>query len=130
MATSINIKQQFSVSATKLYSAWLNSAEHAKMTGGEAECSDAVNGLFSVWDGYITGKNLSLLSDSEIIQTWRSMEFKDSDADSELTIKFVNNQDGCELTLIHTGIPDNQPDYEKGWEDHYFAPMRDYFSKS
>lgn len=100
------------------------------MTGGEAECSDAVNGLFSVWDGYITGKNLSLLSDSEIIQTWRSMEFKDSDADSELTIKFVNNQDGCELTLIHTDIPDNQPDYEKGWEDHYFAPMRDYFSKS
>jgi activator of HSP90 ATPase len=113
-----------------LYNAWLNSEEHAKMTGGEAECSDVVGGLFSVWDGYITGKNLSLVVDSEIVQTWRSTEFKDSDADSKLTVRFKNNQEGCELTLIHQNIPDDQPDYEKGWEDHYFVPMREYFRDS
>ncbi|MFT6209654.1 MAG: activator of HSP90 ATPase [Bacteroidia bacterium] len=130
MATLITLNEQFSVSATKLYNAWLNSEEHAKMTGGEAECSDVVGGLFSVWDGYITGKNLSLVVDSEIVQTWRSTEFKDSDADSKLTVRFKNNQEGCELTLIHQNIPDDQPDYEKGWEDHYFVPMREYFRDS
>ncbi len=127
MATSIHIKQQFPVDATRLYNAWLNSEEHANMTGGEAEVSNTENGTFSVWDGYITGKNVRLVTDTEIVQTWRSTEFKESDADSELTVKFKNNDKGCELTLIHTNIPDGQPDYEQGWEDHYFAPMRDYF---
>lgn len=127
MPVSCELKKQFPVSATKLYNAWLNSEEHAKMTGGEAEVTDTEGGSFSVWDGYITGKNISLTIDSEIVQTWRSTEFKDSDADSELTVRFMDNADGCELTLIHTNIPDGQPDYEKGWEDHYFAPMEEYF---
>jgi activator of HSP90 ATPase len=130
MATLITLNEQFPVSVTKLYNAWLNSEEHAEMTGGDAECSDVVGGLFSVWDGYITGKNLSLVVDSEIVQTWRSTEFKDSDADSKLTVRFKNNLDGCELTLIHENIPDDQPDYEKGWEDHYLVPMREYFRDS
>ena len=130
MPTSITLKQQFPVSAKKLYCAWLNSEEHAEMTGGEAECSDVVGGSFSVWDGYITGKNLSLVADLEIVQTWRSTEFKDSDADSKLVVTFKDNREGCELTLIHTNIPDGQPDYEKGWGDHYFRPMREYFWNS
>jgi activator of HSP90 ATPase len=34
------------------------------------------------------------------------------------------------LTLIHTDIPDGQAEsYEGGWEDSYFKPMREYFSK-
>ncbi len=129
MAISITLKEQFSVSAATIYAAWLNSEEHAKMTGGEAEVSNSEEGSFSVWDGYITGKNVSLVIDSEIVQTWRSTEFKDSDADSELTVRFKDNADGCELTLIHSNIPDGQPDYEQGWEDHYFVPMREYFGK-
>ena len=130
MAVSITLTQQFPVSATKLYNAWLNSKEHAKMTGGDAEVSDIEGGDFSIWDGYITENNVSLVVNSEIIQTWRSTEFKDSDADSELVIRFKDNQKGCESTLIHSGIPDGQPDYEQGWEDHYLAPMREYFEKS
>jgi len=130
MPTSITLKQQFPVSAKKLYCAWLNSEEHAEMTGGEAECSDVVGGSFSVWDGYITGKNLSLVADLEIVQTWRSTEFKNSAANSKLVVTFKDNEDGCELTLIQTKIPDGQPDYEQGWEDHYFAPMQEYFGNS
>lgn len=127
MATSISIKQQFPVSAATLYHAWLNSDEHTKMTGGPAECSDVLGESFSVWEGYITGKNLSLKPNSEIVQSWRSSDFNESDPDSELTVRFKDNENGCELTLIHESIPDGQPDYEQGWEDHYFAPMTAYF---
>ena len=128
MLTSITLKQQFCVSAKKLYCAWSNSEEHAEMTGGEAECSDVVGGSFSVWDGYITGKNLSLVANSEIVQTWRSTEFKDSAANSKLVVTFKDN--GCELTLSQTKIPDEQPDFEQGWEEHYFVPRRKYFGDS
>lgn len=129
MPTQIKIKQQFPVSASTLYHAWLNSKEHAQMTGGEANVSNSEGGKFSVWDDYITGKNVSLKTDSEIVQTWRSTEFKESDPDSELIVRFKDNENGCELTLFHLNIPDGQPDYEQGWEDHYFVPMREYFEK-
>ena len=129
MANSITLKAQFTVCAHTLYSAWLNSEEHAKMTGGEAEVSDQIVGEFSVWDGYITGKNIFLGQDSEIVQTWRSTEFSESDPDSELAVRFKDVDGCCELSLLHTNIPDGQPDYKKGWEEHYFTPMKEYFSE-
>jgi len=65
-------------------------------------------------DEYITGKNISLTPYSEIIQSWRTSEFADSDPDSKLTILLKNTDSGCELTLIHEMIPEGQSDYKKG----------------
>lgn len=127
MATRFEIQQQFSTSSSKLYDGWLDSKTHSAMTGGEAVCSTEVNGAFSAWDGYISGTNVSLQPGKEIVQKWRTSEFNSDDADSLLTLKFEDNEGGCLLTLIHEEIPDGQPDYKQGWEDHYFSPMRDYF---
>jgi hypothetical protein len=31
--------------------------------------------------------------------------------------------------VLHSAIPEGQGDqYAKGWQDHYFEPMRAYFS--
>jgi activator of HSP90 ATPase len=127
MATRFEIGQQFSVSAKQLYEAWLDSETHSDMTGGEAVCSSEVGATFTAWDGYISGSNVSLNTEKEIVQKWRTSEFDASDDDSLLTLKFEDNQNGCMLSLIHEQIPDGQPDYKQGWEDHYFSPMRNYF---
>jgi hypothetical protein len=37
--------------------------------------------------------------------------------------------DGCELTLIHTNIPEAQTQYKQGWIDNYFTPMKNYFAE-
>ena len=115
------------MSPGRLYKAWLNSEDHAGMTGGDANCSDVEGAEFMAWDGYITGKNIKLVKDSKIVQQWRTSEFDDSDADSELIIEFREIDSGCELTLTHKEIPQGQPDYEQGWIDNYFIPMKEYF---
>lgn len=97
------------------------------MTGGEAQCSDIVGGRFSAWDGYISGTNESLTPNQEIVQRWRTIEFADTDPSSLLTIRLTPYALGCQLILIHTEIPENQPDYEQGWREHYFEPMASYF---
>lgn len=125
---SFCLQVTFPVSPQLLYSAWLNAASHSAMTGGEAYCTDQISEEFSAWDGYITGKNLRFEPNKVIIQSWRTMDFQEADPDSQLELQFQSHDQGCKLTLIHTEIPDGQPDYKQGWEDHYFAPMRSFFS--
>lgn len=121
----------FPVVPEALYNAWLDSKMHSAMTGGEANCSDEEGAEFSAWDGYITGQNISLTPYEEIVQTWRTTEFKTDDEDSVLSLLFRGIDHGkTELTLIHQNIPEGQTsDYEKGWREHYFEPMTKYFKK-
>ena len=129
MKETLKLKETFQVKPSIIYEAWLNSEEHSKMTGGEAICSNEVDGTFSAWDEYITGTNQSLSVNKEIIQNWRTIEFDDADEDSQLNIQLKEVDEGCELTLIHTNIPEGQAQYQQGWIDNYFIPMKSYFSK-
>lgn len=126
---AFEIKEIFNVPPSQLYRAWLDSDLHAKMTGGGASCSNEEGGSFSVWDGYITGTNVELIKNKKIVQHWRTSEFSKTDEDSVLILKIKEVSDGTELTLIHKNIPQGQTQYEKGWVDHYFTPMKAYFSK-
>lgn len=130
MKISFTIKQQFPKSPMEIYDAWLNSEQHTAMTGGVATASIDVGAVFSAWDGYITGKNLELLPNQKIKQSWRTTDFQDGDEDSMLELLFTATSTGCEMTLSHSNIPEGSPDYEQGWENHYFQPMRAYFGRS
>ena len=98
------------------------------MTGGAAQCSITVGDTFSAWDGYITGKNLELVENKKIVQTWRTTEFDETDEDSILSIEFITIQNGTEFILTHTNIPQGQTQYKQGWIDHYFSPMKEFIS--
>ncbi|MEQ8337263.1 MAG: SRPBCC domain-containing protein [Cyclobacteriaceae bacterium] len=127
---TVKLTQEFPVSPHILYAAWLNSKTHSEMTGGEAHCSDAEGEKFTAWDGYIEGTNISLNLPKEIIQKWRTADFKDSDPDSTIKIEFEETPNGCLMTLTHSEIPEGQPDYHQGWIDNYLEPMKDHFRRS
>jgi len=129
MKEQFELIENFNVSPEIIYKAWLNSAQHTSMTGGEAECSDAEGGVFSAWDGYIEGKNELLVPNQKIKQTWRTSEFAASDPDSILVIELKAIVNGTELTLRHSNIPQGQTGYKKGWVEHYFNPMKSYFGE-
>lgn len=124
---SFTIEKTFKVNAQTLYSYWLSSEKHSEMTGGTAECSEAIGAKHLAWDGYIWGENVELIPGKKIVQTWRTIEFDDNDADSIITITFSKKEEGCVLILQHKNIPSGQKQYEKGWIDHYFTPMEEYF---
>ena len=126
--TSFTTSRKFPRSAKELYDAWLDGDTHAAMTGGDARCEAHVDGEFEAWDGYIWGKNLELEDGKRIKQSWRTTEFADNDDDSVIELTFEEEGNGTTLTLVHTNIPEGQPDYNKGWDDHYFNPMTEYFS--
>ena len=111
----------------QIYSAWMNSGGHTKMTGSPAVVSDQVGGAFTAWDGYIEGRNIELIPDKKIVQAWRSLEFSPEEGDSVLEVTLEPVGDTTRLTLHHYNLPPHGAQYEKGWEESYFQPMREYF---
>ncbi|MER3330168.1 MAG: SRPBCC domain-containing protein [Candidatus Kapaibacterium sp.] len=128
MKESFEVSEVFESTPNIIYKAWLDSEEHSNMVNGVAICSSKLGGEFNIWEDYITGKNLKLVPNIEIVQSWRTSEFSDTDEDSIITIKFEKVEKGTKLILNHSNIPEGQTQYEEGWKEHYFAPMKDYFS--
>jgi uncharacterized protein YndB with AHSA1/START domain len=127
MSIEFEISDVFSAPPQQVYDAWLESEGHSKMTGGTAEASSEVGGEFNAWDGYISGKNLGLEPGKRILQSWRTQEFENSEADSELEIVLEGVPEGTRLCLKHTKLPDHGMQYKDGWVEHYFEPMKAYF---
>ncbi|MFT7612227.1 MAG: activator of HSP90 ATPase [Parvicellaceae bacterium] len=127
MIKPFTLKTNFNVSAKQIYAAWLNSEEHSSMTGGEASASDTEGDSFTAWDRYIWGKNISLIPNEKMTFSWRTSNFNDEHEDSIVEIELKDTSSGCELSLSHSNIPEDGANYETGWEEHYFVPMREYF---
>lgn len=129
MSEQITLSATFPVPPKRIYKAWLNSKEHSAMTGGGARTSAKVGGKFTAWDGYISGKNLELIANKRILQSWRASEFPKEQPGSLLLIKFEKTKSGTRVTLVHSEVPDGTgAAYKKGWKDFYFEPMKTYFA--
>lgn len=126
---SLEVSVVLPVKPEQLYYDWLNSEAHSKFTGGEAEVSPELGIGFYAWDGYISGKNLELEFPSRILQSWRTTEFSEEDEDSMLEITIKETTKGSMLRLKHWNIPSGQgAQYKSGWQEHYFEPMKEYYS--
>jgi len=115
----------------RVFTAWLDSKEHAAFTGGgEAVVEPWAGGRFISWDGYIHGILLGVETGKRIVQTWRTSEFPPEARDSRLTVEFEPARGGTRVRIRHGDLPPSQvKKYEKGWVQHYLKPLADYFAK-
>jgi activator of HSP90 ATPase len=128
MAYDYELTTVLPASPLAVYEAWMTSDGHSAMTGAEAHVDARAGGAYDAWDGYITGRTLTLAPGQRIVQTWRTSEFSAADGDSQIDVLLEPMEGGTKLTLRHTNVPDGQLDYERGgWEESYFEPMREYF---
>src|SRR2546428_4312821 len=129
---------EFSVSdfiparAQDIYDAWLSSNGHEKITGGQkAQISAQEGAAFTVWNGYITGRNLTLEPGRRIVQSWRTTKFTDADADSQIEVVLQPATGGTTVTVRHSNVPDGHTSYrDGGWQRSYFEPMKQHFKRA
>ena len=127
MAVDFLVSDVLPAAPEAIYGAWLSSRDHGAMTGADAEIDPRPGGAFTAWDGYISGTTIELEPGRRIVQAWRTSEFDPADPDSRIEVLLEAADGGTRITLNHSNIPDGQPDYEQGWRDNYFDPMREYF---
>ena len=130
MSVDFEISTIIVASPQEIYVAWLDSERHAAMTGSAARCSAQVGDSFDAWDGYIHGINLALERAKRIVQSWRTIEFNESDPDSQIELTFEPVVGGTKVTLRHSNLPAHGDQYKQGWVDSYFEPMKEYFERS
>ena len=129
MAYDFSVSDVLPADPLAVYEAWMSSDGHSAMTGAGAEVDPRVGGAHSAWDGYINGSTLALEPGRRIVQSWRTSEFADSDEDSQIEVILEPVDDGTQITVCHTNVPDDHLSYENGgWQDNYFDPMKAYFS--
>jgi activator of HSP90 ATPase len=130
MAESFEISFELPIEPGKIYEAWLDANQHSAFTGSLATCDPKVGGKFTASDGYIWGINLELQENHRIVQAWRTSECPAQSPDSRLEILLEPSHKGTRLILRHSNIPDGQgASYQQGWQDYYFDPLIEYFSK-
>ncbi len=118
-------------SPREVYNAWLSPSGHRGITGGQkARISDKKGARFTVWDGYITGRNVTLVPGKRIVQSWRTTQFRKADPDSQIEVLLRRMPSGStRLTLRHTHVPDGHTSYrDGGWQENYFKPMKEFFA--
>lgn len=130
MAFDFTVSDVVPASSRDVYDAWLDSTGHAAITGGQpARISAVEGGPFTVWNGYISGRNLALDPGRRIVQSWRTTKFAPADADSQIEVLLEPVPGGTRVTVRHTNVPDGHTSYrDGGWQKNYFAPMKRFFA--
>src|SRR5207249_2165481 len=131
MPDSFQLEMIVAAEPLRVFSAWMDSREHAAFTGGgEAVVEPWSGGRFIAWDGYMHGIILGLEPGKRIVQTWRTSEFAHESRDSRLAVEFEAARGGTRVRIRHTDLPADQVKrYEKGWIEHYLKPLGRYFAK-
>jgi activator of HSP90 ATPase len=113
-----------------LYSMYLDSKHHKAITVGHPATISAKEGSkFTVYDGYITGKNLQLIKDELIVQSWRGSDWSKKDADSTFIMLFEQKGKDVIIHMTHANLPDKHADdIKQGWIDYYWKPWKKYLS--
>ena len=116
-------------SPRQIYDAWLDSAGHAAITGGQpAQITPEKGAAFTVWNGYITGRNLDLEPGRRIVQSWRTTKFTADDPDSRIEVVLEPVAGGTKVTVHHSNVPDGHTSYrDGGWQRSYFDTMKKHF---
>jgi activator of HSP90 ATPase len=87
-----------------------------------------LGGAFSLFGGYISGRQLELEPDRLIVQAWHSQSWKPTDY-SIARFQLVPHGAGTKIIFDHRGFPDGtSASLAEGWQMNYWDPLRKFLS--
>ena len=124
MSKSIHQTVAFKAAPHEVYEALMDSQKHAEFSSSPAAISREVGGEYSAYDGYITGKNLELVPDRKIVQSWRAVDWPAGKL-STVTFALSPLAGGTQLDFTHTDLPEGtEAEFTQGWIENYWEPMK------
>ena len=123
------IEQEIVIKTTphEIYEAFMDSKIHSKFTEGKAKISREIGGSFSVFEGDINGKNVELIPDKKIVQTWRNEDENWPKGYYSTIVLILEPVDsGTLIKFTHVDIPEGAYESVKeGWDSYYWEPLKE-----
>lgn len=128
-ANSIHEVVELHGSPHKVYEALLDSKEFAKFSGLAARIDRQPGGMFSLFDGQITGRTVELIPDKRIVQAWRAASWPEG-AYSIVRFELEATGSGTRMVFDHIGFAAGLKEHlADGWQGHYFGPLKKYLGE-
>jgi hypothetical protein len=107
---------------------YVTPSAHGAITGFPVTIAAEEGAEFRAFGGQLSGVILAVAEPSLIVQSWRSVKFRDSDPDSVLILSFsaadANGEHG-RIDLVHLDVPEHDfEDVTQGWQKYYWSPWR------
>ena len=130
MSKTISQKVVFKNTTTKaLYDLYMNARLHSMIAGGPVKIVAKAGTKFSAFGNSIRGKNLYLVKNRQIVQTWRGGDWNKKEPDSIFMISLEQKEKDVLLNMVHGFLPDKEmAGIKKGWFDYYWNPWKQYIS--
>jgi len=124
--TSLHQEVDFQASPQRVYAALLSAKAFTAFTGHEATVDAKPGSAFSLFGGLITGRNVELVPNHEIVQAWRATSWGPG-IYSIVRFDLTPTDAGTHLALTQTAFPDGEYEHlDAGWPVNYWKPLADY----
>ena len=111
-----------------IYETIMDSKKHTKLSGSRTKVSRRVGGEFTVGRD-LEGKNLKLIQDKKIVQSWRANDWPKGHY-SRATFVLAPARGGTRITFFQSGVPDSHyRSISSGWREYYWEPLQEQFAK-
>jgi len=119
----------FKATPSQVYNAIMDAEIHSDFTNSEVVIVNQEGTIFSAYDGYIEGKNVTLVEGKKIVQLWQALEEDwPEEQVSEVSFEFEPHPDGTLMKFTHKNVPEKLfTSIEQGWKEHYWDLMHLYF---
>jgi len=129
MKPPIEQSVKFSCPPEVMFELYMDSAKHSAATGSKAQISRKAGGAFKAFEGSLWGRNLLIVPNKLVVQSWRSTAFKDSDPDSILVLEFEKAAGGSKVHMVHVNVPpQDHKGVTQGWPKFYWVPWKAYLA--
>jgi activator of HSP90 ATPase len=132
----------FNASAQRVYGALTNGKSFdaiTRLSDGDAllkatgakptTINGEVGGTFTLFGGYVTGRNLEMVPDERLVQAWRAGSWKPG-AFSIAAFSLVKDGTKTKLFFDHRGFPDGEgSSLAQGWHAHYWGPLTTFLAQ-
>ncbi len=113
-----------------LYNFYMDAKQHSLVTGAAAKIQKKEGTKFSAYGDYCSGKNLQIIPDKLIIQSWVASDWDKADPESTFILLFEQKGNDATVYVTHANVPESQyKSLKQGWNEFYWKPWKLFLKK-
>jgi activator of HSP90 ATPase len=126
--TSIHQEIDIAADPQRVYQCLLVTEQFAAFSGRPARIDAQEGGAFTLFEGWIVGRNIELIPGERVVQAWRPTHWNAGIYSiARFELKTVGR--ATKIIFDHTGFPEG--DYDSllsGWNGHYWDPLAKFLA--